>query len=106
MRSKLCTGTGDGSWNSIDFDAHGLSPAGTWANTSDQTKLTRKSSIDAPRTNAEMETHMLAPCRYPAYVTARRGIPRKPITSSGPNVELNDRNMIQKCHLPSRSFSR
>ena len=31
MRSKLCTGTGDGSWNSIDREPHGFAAAGTRA---------------------------------------------------------------------------
>ena len=63
IRSKLCTGTGDGSSHSIDFDPHGFGPTGTRANTCDQTKFAMKISIDPPRTNAEYDTQALPPCR-------------------------------------------
>src|SRR6476469_1863486 len=51
MRSKLCTGTGEGSCHSIDFEAHGFEPAGTRAKTSDHTRLMTTTSSDAPSTN-------------------------------------------------------
>jgi len=42
---------------------HGFRAAGTRANTSDQTKFARKTSIDAPSTNAETEAQSLRNCR-------------------------------------------
>ena len=59
MRSKLWTGTGDGSWNSIERDAHGFASAGFFTNASDQTRLKRKISIEIPSRNAETETQSL-----------------------------------------------
>src|SRR6185312_5120356 len=105
MRSKLCTGTGDGSCHSSDSDPHGLAPAGTRANTSDQTKFARKTSIDSPSTNAETDAQSFRNCSDGAYVTARRGWSRNPIANSGANVELKARNIDQKWIFPSRSFS-
>ena len=61
MRSKLCTGTGEGSCHSIDFDPHGFIPVGTRAKTCDQTRFARKISIDPPSTNADTDTQTFAP---------------------------------------------
>src|SRR5215475_4974847 len=105
MRSKLCTGTGDGSWNSIERDAHGFASAGFFTNTSDQTRLKRKISMEPPRRNAETETQSLMNWRFSGYVTARRGMPRKPAAKSGAKVELKKMNIVQKWIFPSRSFS-
>src|SRR6476646_9149730 len=105
MRSKLCTGTGEGSWNSIERDAHGFAPAGFFTNASDQTRLKRKISIEIPRQKAEIETQSLRNWRLLAYVTTRRGWPRKPAAKSGANVELKKMNIVQKWTFPRRSFS-
>src|SRR6476620_10853874 len=105
MRSKLCTGTGEGSWNSIERDPHGFAAAGFFTNASDQTRLKMKTSIEAPRKNAETETQSLRNWRLLGYVTARRAWPRKPTAKSTPNAELKKMNIVQKWIFPSRSFS-
>src|SRR5690242_791867 len=103
MRSKLCTGTGEGSWNSTESDDHGFAGAGTRAKTIDHTRLPRNTSIDSPSTNAEAETQSLMNWRCAGYETTRRGWPRKPAAKSGANVELNEMNIVQKWIFPSRS---
>src|SRR5690348_3535118 len=103
IRSKLCTGTGEGSCHSSDREPHGFGPAGTRANRSDQTKFPMNTSIDAPRTKADTETQSLRNWRCAGYVTTRRGCPRKPIANSGAKVELNEMNIDQKWIFPSRS---
>src|SRR5579871_190603 len=105
MVSKLCTGTGDGSWNSIDRESHGFAAAGTFLNASDHTRLKRNTSIEIPRRNAETETQMLIGWRLSGYVTPRRAWPRNPAANSGANVELKRMNIDQKWIFPSRWFS-
>src|SRR5690242_14729707 len=105
MRSKLCTGTGEGSWNSIERDAHGFASAGFFTNASDQTRLKRKTSIEAPSRKAEIETHWLRNSSPLGYVMTRRGWPRKPTAKSGANVRLKKTNMPQKWIFPNVSFS-
>src|SRR5690348_2363233 len=105
MRSKLCTGTGDGNCHSSDRDCHGFAGAGTRAKTSEYTKLPRKTSIEPPSRNADTETQSLMSWRCGAYVTPRRDCPRNPAAKSGANVELNMTNIVQKWIFPRRSFS-
>src|SRR5689334_2645600 len=105
MRSKLCTGTGDGSWNSIERDAHGFASAGFLTNASDQTRLNRKTSIEAPSRKADTETQSFRNWSPLGYVMTRRGWPRKPTAKSGANVRLKKRNMPQKWIFPRVSFS-
>ncbi len=62
--SKSCTGTGVGSCHSSDFECHGLASAGSRLINSDQTTLTRNTSIEIPITNAETETQSLSAWRF------------------------------------------
>src|SRR6266516_2307833 len=96
MRSKLCTGTGDGSWNSIERDAHGFASAGFFTKASDQTRLKRKTSIEPPSRKAETEAQSLRNWRVCAYTFTRRGWSRNPIANRGANVELKKTNIVQK----------
>src|ERR1700751_4184234 len=105
MRAKLWTGTGEGSWNSIERDAHGFAAAGFLTNASDQTRLKRKMSIEIPRQKAAIETQSLRNWSPLGEVTTRRGWPRKPMAKSGANVRLKKMNIVQKWIFPSRSFS-
>src|SRR5207248_2663829 len=85
MRSKLLTGTGVGSCHSSERAAHGLASAGWRANTSEYTKLVRKTSIEAPRQNADTLTQSFRNWRCGAYVGTRRGMPTMPTANSGRN---------------------
>src|SRR5690348_17085702 len=96
MRSKLCTGTGEGSCHSSERDAHGFATDGMRTNTSEYTMFARKISIDDPSTNADTDTQSFSNCKCAGYETTRRGWPMKPAMKSGKNVELNARNITQK----------
>ena len=68
--------------------------------------MARKTSIEAPRTNADTETQMFSGCRWDAYVATRRGIPIRPSANNGPKVELKAMNIVQKWIFARRSLNR
>src|SRR5690349_10846303 len=94
MCSKFSGGGGEDTCHSRPRDCHGL-----------PTSLSRQTSVEPPRQNAEIETQTLSPCRFCAYSNTRRGIPSMPSANNGRKVELKKMNMVQKWILASRSFS-
>src|SRR5687768_6099815 len=105
MRSKLCSGGGEGVNHSSVLPRHGSGPAGRPRRTA-QITLTTVRSTPAPSTNEPMVDTTLYPSSdgdASEYSAMRRGIPESPAECCGRNATLNPMTVIQNESLPSPS---
>ena len=105
MRSKLCTGTGDGSWNSMRARPPRVRRGRHPDEGERPDEVEEEDEHRDPEQNAETETQSLRNWRFARVGDDAPRLPEEAGAKSGAKVELKKTNIGQKWIFPSRSFS-